>query len=92
MGYFLWDLAGDLAVARGGGPVKTDPMELVESKFLRRRISALLWIPGGAAAVALGSGTGVWFLCIPAFLSLGVGLWLFAEGAGGIRARLRRRT
>jgi hypothetical protein len=91
MSFPLWDLAGDLAIARGGGPVKTDPMELVETKSLRRRISALLWIPGAAVAIAIGSGTGVWLLTIPAFLVLFAGLWLFAEGTGGIRARLRRR-
>ena len=91
MSFPLWDLAGDLAIARGGGPVKTDPMDLVDSKSLRRRISALLWIPGAALAIAVGSGTGVWLLTIPAFGVLFVGLWLFAEGTDGVRARLQKR-
>jgi len=66
-------------------------MDLVYSKSLRRRISALLWIPGGASAVAVGSGTGVWLLTIPAFVVLFVGLWLFAERGDRIWSRLRKR-
>jgi len=92
MSFPLWDLAGDLAIARGGGPVKTDPMDRPDSRSLRRRVAALLWIPGAAAALALGSGTGLWWLSVPAFVVLIAGLWLFAEGTGGIRARLRRRS
>jgi hypothetical protein len=91
MSFPLWDLAGDLAIARGGGAVKTDPMELVESRSLRRRISALLWIPGAALALAVGSGTGVWFLSIPAFVVLFAGLWLFAERGDRIWSSIRRR-
>ena len=92
MSFPLWDLAGDLAVARGGGPVKTDPMDRPDSRSLRRRVAALLWIPGAAAVIALGSGTGLWWLSVPAFVVLIAGLWVFAEGTGGIRARLWRRS
>jgi len=92
MSFPLWDLAGDLAIARGGGPVKTDPMDRPDSRSLRRRVAALLWIPGAAAALALGSGTGLWWLSVPAFVVLIAGLWLFTAGTGGIRARLRRRS
>jgi len=91
MSFPLWDLAGDLAIARGGGPVKTDPVDLVDSKSLRRRISALLWIPGAALAIAVGSGTGVWLLTVPAFGALFVGLWLFAERGDRIWSRIRGR-
>jgi len=91
MSFPLWDLAGDLAIARGGGPVKTDPMDLVDSKSLRRRISALLWIPGAALAIAVGSGTGVWLLTVPTFGALFVGLWLFAERGDRIWSRIRGR-
>src|SRR5438874_452600 len=44
MSFPLWDLAGDLAIARGGGPVKTDPMDLVETRTLRRRIRGRLLV------------------------------------------------
>jgi len=91
MSFPLWDLAGDLAIARGGGPVKTDPMDRPDSRSLRRRVAALLWIPGAAAAIAVGSGTGVWWLSIPAFVVLFASLWLFAEGTGGTGARLGKR-
>jgi len=91
MSFPLWDLAGDLAVARGGGPVKTDPMDLVETRTLRRRISALLWIPGAAIAIAVGSGTGIWLLSIPAFAVLFAGLWLFAERGDRIWNRITRK-
>lgn len=90
MSFPLWDLAGDLAVARGGGPVKTDPMDRPESNSLRRRVAALLWIPGAAAAIAVGSGTGAWWLIVPAFIVLIAGMWLFAEGIDRIRALLWR--
>jgi len=91
MSFPLWDLAGDLAIARGGGPVKTDPMDRPDSRSLRRRVAALLWIPGAAAALAVGSGTGVWWLIVPAFLVLLAGLWLFSERGDAIWSRIRRR-
>jgi hypothetical protein len=88
MSYPLWDLAGDLAIARGGGAVKTDPMDRPDPRSLRRRVAALLWIPGATVAIAVGSGTSVWLLSIPAFVVLFAGLWLFAEGTGGIWAKI----
>jgi hypothetical protein len=91
MSFSLWDLAGDLAIARGGGPVKTDPMDRPDPRSLRRRVAALLWIPGAFGAIAVGSGTGWWPLGGAAFIVLIAGLWLFAEGTGGIRRVLRRR-
>ncbi len=91
MSFPLWDLAGDLAIARGGGPVKTDPMDRPDPRSLRRRVAALLWIPGAAIAIAVGSGTGVWLLSIPAFLVLFAGLWLFAERGDRLWSRIRGR-
>src|SRR5260370_33675687 len=55
MSFPLWDLAQDLAVARGGGAVKTDPMELIEPRTLRRRIEALAWIPSAGGMLALAA-------------------------------------
>jgi len=91
MSFPLWDLAGDLAIARGGGPVKTDPMDRPDSRSLRRRVAALLWIPGATLAIAVGSGAGLWWLSVPAFIVLVVALWLFAEGIAGIRDRFHKR-
>jgi O-antigen ligase len=91
MSFPLWDLAADLAVARGGGPVKTDPMELVEGRILRRRIAALVWIPGAVAMLALGSWTGSLLVGLVGFAVLIAGLWLFAERWDRVVARLRRR-
>ena len=91
MSFPLWDLAGDLAIARGGGPVKTDPMDRPDSRSLRRRVAALLWIPGATAAIAVGGGTGLWWLSASAFIGLIAGLWLFAEGIAGITDRFHRR-
>ena len=79
MSWPLWDLAGDLAVARGGGAVKTDPMERVQGRNLRWRLAALAWIPGGFSAIALGSATGSWVIGLAAFVLLIAGLLLFAS-------------
>jgi hypothetical protein len=78
----LLDLAGDLAVARGGGNVKTDPMELVEGRTLRRRIAALISIPGGAVMLALGGWTSSWVVGLVGFAVLILALWLFADHFG----------
>jgi hypothetical protein len=87
----LWDLAGDLAVARGGGRIRTDPMELVEGRVLRRRIAALLWIPGAAGVVGLASWAGTWIVGVVGIVVLVVLLWLFAEYSDRILARFRKR-
>jgi hypothetical protein len=91
VGYFLYDLAGDLAVARGGNAVKTDPMERPEGLSIRRRLAAILWIPGATAAVAVGSGFDNWYLGALAFVVLLAALWLFAERGDRVWARLTRR-
>jgi hypothetical protein len=90
MSFSLWDLSGDLAVARGGGPVETDPMERVEGRRLRRRIAALAWIPGAFAALALGGFTDSWIVGVAAVVLLLVALWLFAERWDQIASRIKR--
>ena len=86
----LWDLAGDLAVARGGGRIRTDPMELVEGRTLRRRIAALLWIPAAAGAVGLASLAGSWIVGVLAIAVVILVLWIFADHFDWILARIRR--
>ncbi len=91
MSYPLWDLAGDLAVARGGGAVKTDPMELVEGRTLRRRIAGLLWIPTATGVLALTSWSNSAIVGVVGFSALITALWLFAERGDRILARFRNR-
>ena len=91
MSFPLWDLASDLAVARGGGPVKTDPMDLIEGRVLRRRIAALVWIPGTVAVLALGSWTSSVVAGLAGFAVLIAGLWLFTERWERVVAWIRRR-
>ena len=91
MSFPLWDLAGDLAVARGGGPVKTDPMDRPDPRSLRRRVAALLWIPCAFGAAAVGSGTGWWPLGGVVFVLLVAALWLFAERGDRIWSKIRGR-
>ena len=93
MAWPLWDLAGDLAVARGGGPVETDPMRRIDSRYLRRRIVAVLWIPLAFGAIALGSGLDSWVTGLVAFAAVAVALWLVAERGDLLWAVIRgRRT
>jgi hypothetical protein len=85
------DVAPDLAVARGGGPVETDPMELVEGRTLRRRIAALVWIPATVGALALGAWTESAVVGLVGFALLIAALWVFAERGDRIVAWTRRR-
>ena len=87
----MWDLAGDLAVARGGGPVETDPLRRIDARYLRRRIAAALWIPFAFGAIALGSGVGSWVVGTLAFAAVVVVLWLVAEHGDRLWALIRRR-
>ena len=89
MSFPLWDLAKDVAVARGGG-VGFDPMEQVEGRTMRRRLAAIGWIPGAGAALALGGWTHSWLVGLIAFVVLLTAMWLFAERGDRIWARIRR--
>ena len=91
MAWPLHDLAGDLAVARGGGPVATDPMVRVEGRSLRRRLAALLWIPGATGCAIIWSVTGSPVIGVATFAVLIAALWLFSERGERIWAAIRRR-
>ena len=91
MAWPLWDLAGDLAVARGGGPVETDPTRRIDARYLRRRIAGVLWIPFAFGAVALGSGLHSWVAGTLAFAAVVVVLWLVAERGDRLWAAVVRR-
>ena len=92
MAWPLWDLAGDLAVARGGGPVETDPTRRIDARYLRRRIVAALWIPFAFGAVALGSELHSWVAGTLAFTAVVVVLWLVAERGDRLWSLIRRRA
>ena len=92
MAWPLWDLAGDLAVARGGGPVETDSMRRIDARYLRRRIVAALWIPLAFGAVALGSELHSWVAGTLAFAAVVVVLWLVAERGDRLWSLIRRRA
>lgn len=74
MSFPLWDLAKDLAVARAldGAP---DP-----EKTMKRRIAALIAIPGLFVAAAIGAGIRSWAAGVAVAILLFGALWLFAEG------------
>jgi hypothetical protein len=52
----------------------------VEARTLRRRLAAIMWVPGAAGALALGGWSGSVIVGVAAFVVLVAGLWLFAEG------------
>ncbi len=91
MSFPLWDLASDLAVARGGNAVETDPLERMEGRSLRRRIAALAWMPLAALVLILASLANNTIVTLALFGALLVGLWLFAERWDQIRGRFTKR-
>lgn len=86
MGYPLWDMVGDLAMARGlrGEQVDSD------SRYLRGRVAAVIWIPGLAAALMLGGLTGSWVVGVMVIVLTLVAMTLIAFGPRRVVARLRR--
>ena len=91
MSFPLWEVAQGLAVARGGGPVKTDSMELIDDRTLRRRLAALAWIPGAGGMLALARWTESWIVGVVGFSVLLVVLWVFAERPAGLCRAIRTR-
>jgi hypothetical protein len=74
------DLYKDLAVAQTGAQSDPNASEADVARNMRRRIAALLCIPGMAGALSLWAWSG-WNLAvaIAAFGLLLVILWLYAE-------------
>ncbi len=93
MSFPLFDLYKDLAVAQSSSGPPDDPTRAdeVEALTLRRRLAAIMWIPGAAAALALGGWSGSLVVGIAAFVVLLVGLWLFAERGDRLAGLIRRR-
>lgn len=87
-GWQPWELLNDLAIARGlrGGDADSD------SRYLRGRIAAVLWIPGLALALILGGWTGKWAVgAAVVVLTLAV-MVAVAYGPRRLKARIRRRS
>jgi hypothetical protein len=82
----LWDLAGDLAVARSGKGGETDD----DPRYLRGRIATMLWFPGAVLCLVAGAATGSVLLGLACFAALLGGLWLFAFRPGATSRFLRR--
>ena len=90
MGYQLWDMLDDLAIARGLADASVDS----ESNYLRGRIAAVLWIPGLAAALTVGGwnnslGLGLAVIALTLFV-MALVAWGPRRLAGGIRRRFSK--
>jgi hypothetical protein len=82
-----FDLAKDLALARGGrGPGDDD-----DPRTLRRRIALIAWFPGAFLVWLLALSLGSWVVGVVGIIVLVIGLWLFAERGDLILALVRRR-
>lgn len=86
MGYQLWDMLDDLAIARGLADARVDS----QGRYLRGRIAAVLWVPGLGIALIVGG----WNDSVPlGLVVIAVTLLvmsLVAWGPRRILARLRR--
>ena len=87
MSFPLWDLAQDLAIARGGN----GPDAKADTRFLKGRIAGVLWVPGAAGSIFLGVLTGSYLVGLLAFVAVVVGLATFVIGPRTIATFVRRR-
>jgi hypothetical protein len=85
------DVYQDLAVAQMGGQLDPSASEGAAARNMRRRIAAVLSIPGMAAAAALAAWS-AWHVVvgIAAFAFLFAVLWLYAERSSRVLALIRR--
>jgi len=92
MSFSLWDLSGDLAVARGVQDAQVPPeeAEAFEARFLRRRIASAASVLALALAVFLGG----WSNSAPIGIGFAVlalaGLWIYAERPARVMRLLKR--
>ncbi len=87
MSFPLWDLAQDLAIARGGN----GPDAKADTRFLKGRIAGVLWVPGAAGSIFLGVLTGSYLVGLLAFVAVVLGLATFVIGPRTIATFVRRR-
>ena len=87
MSFPLWDLAQDLAIARGGN----GPDAKADTRFLKGRIAGVLWVPGAAGSIFLGVLSGSYLVGLLAFVAVVVGLATFVIGPRTIATFVRRR-
>ncbi len=88
MSFPLWDLAQDLAIARGGN----GPDAGADTRFLKGRIAGVLWMPGAAGSIFLGALTGSYLVGLLAFVAVVLGLAIFVIGPRNLIAVIRRRS
>ena len=87
MSFPLWDLAQDLAIARGGN----GPDAEADTRFLKGRIAGVLWMPGAAGSIFLGGLTGSFLVGALTFVATVAALATFVIGPRNIAAFVRRR-
>ena len=87
MSFPLWDLAQDLAIARGGNGSDAE----ADTRFLKGRIAGVLWVPGAAGSIFLGVLTGSYLVGLLAFVAVVLGLATFVIGPRTIATFVRRR-
>lgn len=87
MGYPLWDMLNDLAVARGLRGADADS----DSRYLRGRVAAILWIPGLAIALTVGGWNNSWVLGMAVIILTLVVMALVAFGPRRLAKAIRRR-
>lgn len=74
MGYPLWDMLSDLAVARGLRGAEADS----DGGYLRWRIAAAAWIPGIGLALLIGGWTASWVVGLGVLGLVLAGMYLYA--------------
>lgn len=87
MGWQPWDLLNDLAIARGLRGADADS----DSRYLRGRIAAVLWIPGLAVALMVGGWTGSWVVAIAVLVVTLVVMAAVAYGPRRLKALVSER-
>ncbi len=92
MSFPLFDLYKDLAVAQSSPGPPDDPTKAdeVEARTLRRRLAAIMWVPGAGAVLFLAGWANSAILGVACFVVLLTGLWLFAERGDRVRGWFRR--
>ena len=88
MGYPLWDMLSDLAIARGFRGADADS----DSRYLRGRIAAILWIPGLALALTVGGWMDSWLLAVGILALTLIAMAAVAFGPRRIASAFRRRS